>query len=865
MDELYFSVKTGLKDIIGKDLITDDNIAIFELVKNSYDARANDVVITFENNKIIIADDGKGMSYKDLKKKWLAVAYSAKNDGTEDIEDNENDGKRESYRDKINMRKYYAGAKGIGRFSCDRLGNKLILTTQKQGKPIEQLTINWNEFEKDQKEDFEKVIVPHTTLNNYHLQFPNNSSNGTILEIENVEDWDREKIKQLKHSLEKLINPFSETTDFNIEIICKREEEEDNLIKKDKDGKDVPKYIERDKINGKVYNSILDILKLKTTQIDVIIENDLIETKLTDRGTLIYHIREKNKYNPFIDNLTIHLYFLNRSAKFNFTKKMGIEPVNYGSIFLFKNGFRVQPYGNTGDDSWGLDFRAQQGYNRFLSSRDLFGRVDITTNNVSQFKEVSSRDGGLVETGGYQQLMDIFTLKAHRRLERYVVGVLWGEGFIRKKYFKLEHEAELIRKELQSNDKDSESFSAPKSNIGSKIDFINLIRSLSDEKDIKILEFNKDLIDVVNENLNIVRPKFIKDLEKIAEVTGDSELQKTATLTESAFRKLQQEKDNAEKRAIEEERKRKEAELRAKQAEEEKNKAEQKTREAEEKRRLAELEKEKKEKERLQAEINRLKAERKAKEEEEKRKKAEEEKKKADKELEREKKQGIFQRSIIGREKEQILGLQHQINHSSSRIKNNVKLLLEHIGKSDIDDKMKKYISVISSESTKIESLSKFVTNANFDLTASEIKTDVIQFVSDYLNEIYLPEIPVLNTCLKITVKNPQQISHIVEIRPLEMTTIVDNFIQNAEKAKATEIGFTFGKLNNDGLMIQISDNGKGIPSENLDKIFDLGFTTTNGSGIGLYNVKSVIQRMKGKINVTSQVNKTTTFNIELL
>lgn len=53
-----------------------------------------------------------------------------KNDGTEDIEDSENDEKRESYRDKINVRKYYAGAKGIGRFSCDRLGDKLILTTQ---------------------------------------------------------------------------------------------------------------------------------------------------------------------------------------------------------------------------------------------------------------------------------------------------------------------------------------------------------------------------------------------------------------------------------------------------------------------------------------------------------------------------------------------------------------------------------------------------------------------------------------------------------------------------------------------------------------------------------------------------------------
>lgn len=589
-----------------------------------------------------------------------------------------------------------------------------------------------------------------------------------------------------------------------------------------------------------------------------------IETKLIDRGTLIYHIKEKNKFNPYIDNLKINLYYLNRSAKFNFTNRMKIEPVNYGSIFLFKNGFRVQPYGNTGDDSWGLDFRAQQGRARFLGTRDLFGRVDIITDNTIQFKEVSSRDGGMVETAGYQQLMDIFT-KEHRRLEKYVVGVLWGEAFIRNKYFTSDNVALKFREDLLAKDKDSDDISVAKSNIGSKIDFIRLIRSLSDEKDVEIIDFDRDLVNVINENLDEIQPKFIKDLEKIAEATGDSDLQKTVTITESAFRKLQQEKDDAEKRVIEEERKRKEAELRAKQAEEEKREAEQKAKNEEEKRIKAELEKEKKEKERAIAELNRIKAEQRAREEEEKRKKAEEDKKKVDKELEHEKKQGIFQRSIIGREKEQILGLQHQIYHSSGRIRKNVTELLNHIDKSQIDDKMKKYISVISSESTKIESLSKFVTNANFDLTASEIKADVVQFICDYINEIYLPNTPVINSSLKIAIEKSLDIKHIIEIRPLEITTIIDNFLQNSEKAMATEILFKFQKCMDDKLLISVCDNGKGIPDENLDKIFDLGFTTTNGSGIGLYNVKSTIQRMKGEIYVISSQDKGTTFNIELL
>ena len=80
---LSFKVSSGLKNIIGRDLINDKFIAIFELVKNSYDANANKVNITFEinelgNNRIIIEDDGFGMSFDDIINKWLFVAYSDK-------------------------------------------------------------------------------------------------------------------------------------------------------------------------------------------------------------------------------------------------------------------------------------------------------------------------------------------------------------------------------------------------------------------------------------------------------------------------------------------------------------------------------------------------------------------------------------------------------------------------------------------------------------------------------------------------------------------------------------------------------------------------------------------------------------------
>ena len=128
MDKVQFKVSSAIKDLVGKDLIRNDNIAVFELVKNSYDAFASKVVITFESDKITIADNGKGMTFDDLKNKWLFLAYSAKKDGSEDAEDE----KQQSYRDKIG--RHYAGAKGVGRFSCDRLGENLQLTTKRKSR-----------------------------------------------------------------------------------------------------------------------------------------------------------------------------------------------------------------------------------------------------------------------------------------------------------------------------------------------------------------------------------------------------------------------------------------------------------------------------------------------------------------------------------------------------------------------------------------------------------------------------------------------------------------------------------------------------------------------------------------------------------
>lgn len=840
--ELSFEIKTGIKNIIGRDLITDDYIAIFELVKNSYDAHAKNVIITFEEKKIIIADDGKGMSENDLRNKWFAVAYSAKKDGTEDSEDEEI--RRGSYRDSIKSKRFYAGAKGIGRFSCDKLGSNLILTTCKIGtKQLNQVTINWDTFEENFKENFSNIKVPFNVIEGYNISFPCSSTSGTILEIANLENqWNSEKIRTLKHSLEKLINPFSETNDFNIEIISERDKENDNKGVNEK-GKPI---IDRDKINGLVKNTILDILNLKTTQLDVEIINNQIITKLSDRGALIYHITESNIYIKFIDNLRINIYYLNHSAKINFGKKMGIMPVNYGSVFLFKNGFRVQPYGNKGDDSWGLDYRNQQGYNRFLSTRDLFGRVDIATENFEQFKEVSSRDGGLVETIGYTQLMEAVWEKGFRRLERYVVGVLWGEAFLRKKYFTSDNEGKKLREKLLSTDKESDNYVNAVSNIGSKLDFVQLIKSLSDDENIKILDYDKKLLDFVNENLDDVQPKFLKDLEKIAERTDNEILKKQVKLTDDSFKKLEQEKEEALKKADIEEQKRKEAEKRAAQEAEKRKLAEEKAKHAEDKRREAELATERKEKERYKAELEKLVAEQKAREEEEKRK------------LEESKNEDLKNKLSFEEQKNQYLNATRktlsddaeQLVHSIDLYVGNASSYLTSVFENNegLANNIKEELYFIKSNLDKALKVSQIIIKSSFDYKSIKQRIDLAKYIEEYFEDSGIAR----KDKIKINVNNKS--SYLAFLNTLDIDIIIDNLVSNSIKAKSKNILVEIYKEENK-LNVDYFDDGKGIPDKflrNKDAMFQLGTRDSDekGSGIGMYDVKKRISNLKGTIDI---------------
>ena len=224
-ERLHFKVSAGLKNIIGKELINDKFIAIFELVKNSYDAGAKEVTIKFENiysdnSAIYIIDDGKGMTKQEIIDKWLFVAYSEKKNST--------------YRDNIKFRRNYAGAKGVGRFSCDRLGERVDLFSKtKEDKTINVVKINWNEFENSDTEEFQDIDVLYDEIESELID-----EKGTIIKISGLrEKWNRDELLKLKKSLTQLVNPEADENYDLFNIILEVEEEKEKDEEKSKEEK----------------------------------------------------------------------------------------------------------------------------------------------------------------------------------------------------------------------------------------------------------------------------------------------------------------------------------------------------------------------------------------------------------------------------------------------------------------------------------------------------------------------------------------------------------------------------------------------------------------------------------------------------
>lgn len=777
--ELTFDVSTGLKRVIGRDLITDDEVAIFELIKNSFDARATQVQLRFYGDSIWVLDNGTGMSLSDIRNKWLFVAYSSKRASS-----SASSPLTDGYRGQIAERRHFAGSKGIGRFSSDRLGPRLIMQTRTDddaSNSVHRVEVSWDAFEKDDRQQFSSIPVGYSARTDFDLPGDlTTPATGTSLEIRGTRiTWNRDRILHLKSSLAKLINPFGSGADgFKIEIVAPLFRKEDEAIVRSNRQDSSSEGGRSDVVNGEVGNFIFSTLQDKTTYIEVWFSEDgsQILSRVTDRAEVVYEIKEPNPYELLKDaSFHCQIFYLNQAAKATFTRRMGVQPVNFGSLFVFRNGFRVFPIGEQGNDWFGLDVRKQQGYARFLGTRDLIGRVDVS-GTEDLFKEASSRNQGLISTPAVDELRDCVWEYCVKRLERYVVPVSW----------------------VDTGEKLSEDLSRLLTDAG-RARVATAVAKLIDSPDVELVRYSQRLIGVLNERSQQFESS-ISSLRAIAEKAGDPELTKSLGEAEKRFDELKV--AEAEARRIAEE--------------------------------------ERSEKEAAQALLL-------AAEQSEATVKAT---------LEEERKRSLLITSLASFDSQNIIDMHHQITIYAADLKQQVENCIaaaraKHMSTSDLISRLEQ----IAFLNQKVLSISRLATRANFRMESDFIEGDVANYVEQYVRE---GASPFIGGGIELSVEN-QAAGLVRKFRPMEVAIVVDNLVSNAKKAQATEVHFEMTRVSRDAIRILVWDNGKGLPRNLPDpeRVFELGFSRTDGSGLGLYHVRQVLGEMGGSISVVPSTKGT--------
>jgi signal transduction histidine kinase len=815
MAKVHFRTNALLKSIIGKDLITDDNIAVLELVKNSFDAGSNTVEIVFQNtlkkddsekgkrpsensSMLIIKDKGIGMSEYDITEKWLNIAYSEKKE------------KREEFG------RILAGNKGVGRFSCDRLGRFLTIYSRKKGSDYIKLFIDWKVFEKEGQIDFniQDVEFEIETISqkdfNKTTGYPNFDT-GTILEISYLrESWHSAKILSLKRQLERLINPnqaFKKNT-FSVQIKATE------FLQYDKEQEDY------NKVNGEVKNKIFEKLDFRTSSIQATIDEkgEFITTTLQDRGNEIFLLKERNTYSQLRD-INVTIYYLNTYSKMYFTKQTGIKSVDFGSIFLFINGFRIPPYGDIGDDWLGMEIRKGQGHSRYLGTREVVGRIEINDDN-EKFKIISNRSG-VVNNVAFEQLTKSsspfgFYFKTFRRLERFVVeGINWDS-------------VPETNVESQVNDKkwneSKEQYNEDSLTRNKRV--LSVINNIIDAKkdDIVDLTINEDFVkEIINEQTERAKT----ELEEIVKTIAEKSKELSPEVLADVLNKITQNSNelNSFSNII-----------------------------------LDYSDTSKKEikglnliQNSLQSKYTELlnkkeKLEKKLKEEEEAREKAEKEKKRIEEELELEKEKNTYLRTSSRSLSEDAKGLVHNIKITSKNISTSVDNLYDKILNGKVKEAdILKALGNIKFQAEKALKISKIITRSNFNTEKNEQIVDVVKYIGQYI-DIYSSIYE--ESEMEFNIVNKKALLE-KKISILDISVMLDDLISNSEKANAKSISIEMSNPTKDSLKILFSDDGRGVPKKFLDnpeQIFELGVTTTDGSGIGLNSVKTALKSMKGDI-----------------
>lgn len=397
IEYLNFNFDVSAYRLIGRELITDRITALFEIVKNAYDANANRVTIEFRNlshknanSKIIISDDGLGMTLSDLKNRWMVIGTSSKR------------------RDRTSPYPYnrkVVGKKGIGRFAVDLLGSKLTLKTKKEG--IGEwvfLETDWSQYA--ELED-RQLMLPFEQTKDYFTDIKNRywfnngkkNEHGTILEIECINDlWTEYDVARAYKELSKLVSPNTKYTKypFSIRILSDYNGYEDKFVQP------------------------ISIVEFATYSIELksYKQENLQEISVFEKGKILKKLVEPRVFGL----VEFSLYYFNKQDKRKFKDKFSVD---IDGIKIYRDGIITTPFAEAEaniekqKDILGIDKRRYSGFFDRINSHDLMGYLEITDEENPFIIEATNRQD-FIDNIQYKELK-LFIIEQIQQIEKWLI------------------------------------------------------------------------------------------------------------------------------------------------------------------------------------------------------------------------------------------------------------------------------------------------------------------------------------------------------------------------------------------------------------------------------------------------------------
>ena len=403
---------------LGTDLISSDKVALIELVKNSYDADARTVLLSFfgpleqGKGRIEIWDDGHGMDVETLWQSWLDIATHIK---------------KRHPRSESGKRRVL-GEKGIGRLAASRLGREMLLVTRRPNAEEIKLYIDWEDFDNedlylDQVEvawevgeadtftDMAMKPLADSDVAVEHFQ------HGTLIQIDGLSrPWNENDFSDLRTALTRLIRPHPDAMAFSdgevgidFQIVLELKDVEEGLAKLS-GPIDPPEDLKTShyRLTGSVDE--FGIAKLSYEQKYPFVKENIGVKQLwqddkrkPEAGPFSFEINVWDRDDAMLKEILAEDSSGGQAPTAKDLKGFRETLSDVAGISVYRDSFRVLPFGESGDDWLALDSRRIQSPTRRISNNQVVGHIFIGSDTNEGLKDQSNREG-ILEGKPYDDL-----------------------------------------------------------------------------------------------------------------------------------------------------------------------------------------------------------------------------------------------------------------------------------------------------------------------------------------------------------------------------------------------------------------------------------------------------------------------------